>query len=208
ASDTIVFVEIKKKFKGVVYKRRVAMTYAAAKVYLSGVGFLDACALHPAFDASGHVIEPSSARVQISREIDWMRARYIGLEPAMFISCEREAYFCLDDENLRITFDKDILWRDEGLDFAFGAGGHPMLSGDERIMEIKCAGPFPLWLTHLLSELKVYPNSFSKYGNAHKASFSEFMWEVADDMTFSAATQKMKGTRDTRVTEEGGVRCA
>ena len=207
-AETVVFVEIKKKFKGVVYKRRVAMTYAAARAYLSGVDFQDACADYPAFDASGHAIEPSTTSVQIAREIDWMRTRYNGLEPAMFISCEREAYLCRDDANLRITFDGNILWRDEGLDFTFGVAGHPLLSRDERIMEIKCAGPLPLWLTHQLSELKIYPDSFSKYGNAYRASFSEFLWEAADDVTFSAATQKVKKSRETRVTEKGGVRCA
>jgi hypothetical protein len=34
-------------------------------------------------------------------------------------------------------------------------------------MEIKTDGAMPLWLSHALDELKIYPTSFSKYGRAY-----------------------------------------
>lgn len=151
ADDTPVFAELKKKYKGVVYKRRVRMPLNIAAAYLAG-----RC--------------PPPDPGQITREIDWFRFRYPGLAPAMYLSYERSALCGRDDSGLRITFDRRILWRRDTLDLTAGSGGSPLLAPDERLMEIKCVGAMPLWLAEALSDLAIWPSTFSKYGNAYKES--------------------------------------
>ena len=143
--------ELKKKYKGVVYKRRVRMPLNIAAAYLTG-----RC--------------PPPDPGQITREIDWFRSRYPGLAPAMYLSYERSAFCGRDDNGLRITFDRRILWRRDTLDLTAGSGGSPLLAPDERLMEIKCVGAMPLWLAEALSDLAIWPSTFSKYGNAYKES--------------------------------------
>ena len=95
--DGTVFIEIKKKYAGVVYKRRTSATEAEAMAYLNN-----------GIKIAGH-------EDQILREIDYFKNFYEGLKPAMVISYEREAFYGKEDPNLRMTIDENILWRDEDL---------------------------------------------------------------------------------------------
>ena len=150
SADDKVFVELKKKYDDVVFKRRVSMKEEQAGKYLAGE-----C--------------NSPKQNQIVSEIDYFIAGYSGIAPAAYISYEREAYFANDDPNLRITLDDNILWRDYDLSLSKGAYGNPLLNPGQSLMEIKVSSAMPLWLTHLLSEQKIYKVNFSKYGNAYKA---------------------------------------
>lgn len=141
------FVEIKKKFKGVVYKRRISLEYQEAFEYLL-------------FDA------PLSKESQISREIDWFRSYYTGLKPKMFVSYLRQAFYSKKDPDLRITFDTDITWRNYDLDLRHGVYGQKLTAPGQYVMEIKFNNAMPMWLCNILSELSVYSSSYSKYGNA------------------------------------------
>lgn len=143
-----VFVELKKKYDGVVYKRRVLMEAAAAQRYLS------------------HGIRPENEE-QIHHEIDWFMHLYQP-EPRVFIGYEREAYAGIELPDLRITFDTGLRWRIDHLDLRQGQAGTLLLPPDQILMEIKIPGAAPVWLARLLSELKVYPTSFSKYGTYYK----------------------------------------
>ena len=162
-----VFVEVKKKYKGIVYKRRVACSAAAARAYLGGMPYKQACATHPLAGEQGAAESESARSMQISREIDQFRKRYETLRPSMTITCCRAAYVPVDaaDEGLRITFDMELAYRDE---FAHHAAARLLLAPDESIMEIKNSGPMPLWLSHALAECGAYPSSFSKYGAAYR----------------------------------------
>lgn len=150
APDGMVFVELKKKFKGVVYKRRVMMSADTAACYLAGD--------MPAPDNS-----------QLLREIDWF-LRMNDVRPRVFIACDREAYRAKDDEELRITFDRSIRWRDTGLDLTLGDYGEELLRAGEVLMEIKIPEAAPLWLAHMLSEDGLFPRGFSKYGTCYKVN--------------------------------------
>lgn len=143
-----VFIELKKKYKGVVYKRRISAGEQEAVKYLSREGSL-------------------SKDSQIKREIDYFMDFYQGLRPAMVISYEREAFFSKDSSDLRITFDENILWREEDLTLRKEAYGNPVLEEDRVLLEIKVASAIPIWLSSKLSELGIYQTSFSKYGNAY-----------------------------------------
>lgn len=148
-SDTNVFVELKKKYKGVVYKRRVNMTYLEATNYLCY-----------------HKSPPKES--QVTREIDYFMDFYKGIQPTVSIFYDRIAYYSKDDHDLRLTFDTNIRFRDKDFDISHGDYGHTLLDSDEMILEIKSALAMPLWLTAALDELKIYPTSYSKYGNAYK----------------------------------------
>ncbi|MBO2516666.1 MAG: molecular chaperone [Clostridiales bacterium] len=143
----ILFAEIKKKFKGVVYKRRTSCTGGE----------------WPALLDSG---SPGEKDAQIRREIRHMFGMY-DLSPAAVIAYEREALFCPGDEGLRVTFDRHLRGcKADGLDF-FPKDWDDILKnepGMKYIMEIKFPSAAPLWLCRLLSECRIFPRSFSKYG--------------------------------------------
>ena len=140
-----VFVEIKKKFKGVVYKRRVDMKLHEARKYLHGQA-------------------PAPKESQITREIDYFLSYYKGIGPAMYISYERDSFASPTDSVLRITMDRQIIWREYDLDLAKGIYGEEILPPDSVLMEIKVPGVFPIWLVRILNDLAIKPISYSKYG--------------------------------------------
>lgn len=144
--EDTVYLELKKKLNGISYKRRVPMT------------------LHDAMQCSyGATLEHSG---QILDEIGWFIQRY-HLTPKVMLFYERIALYGADDSRLRITFDQNIRWRDERLNFADGDYGTRLLPPGEYLMEIKLPGAFPCWMSRLLSEQGIYPVSFSKYGKVY-----------------------------------------
>lgn len=153
ADGDSVFVELKKKYKGVVYKRRTALEAGEALDYLAG-----RCS--------------PRAKDQICREIDWFLGRYHPV-PQVFIAYDREALAGLEDRVLRVTFDIDLRWRDTALDLRSGDGGERITSRDQILMEIKIPGSAPVWLSRLLSENSVFPTSFSKYGVCYRENLMQ-----------------------------------
>lgn len=153
ADGDSVFVELKKKYKGVVYKRRTALEAGEALDYLAG-------RCNP------------RAKDQICREIDWFLGRYHPV-PQVFIAYDREALAGLEDRVLRVTFDIDLRWRDTALDLRSGDGGERITSRDQILMEIKIPGSAPVWLSRLLSENSVFPTSFSKYGVCYRENLMQ-----------------------------------
>ena len=148
--EKTVFIEIKKKYDGVVYKRRTSAAEKEATAYLN------------------HGIKIAGHEDQISREIDYFKNFYEGLKPAMFISYEREAFYGKADPEFRLTMDENILWRDEQLTLRQDAYGTAVLSHGQCLMEVKVAAAMPLWLTFELNRLGIYQESFSKYGRAYE----------------------------------------
>ena len=154
--NSTVFVELKKKYKGVVYKRREDMVLSEAEAYLYQ-------GWKPGFSS------------QVLREIDWFLKYYGQITPAMYISYERIAMNEVKDSGLRVTFDTNILWRKEELNLKEGSWGNPILEPGQRLMEIKIAGAMPLWLGEILDKLYIYPVSFSKYGRAYQDQIKQEM---------------------------------
>ena len=146
--DSTVFVELKKKYDSVVYKRRIGLPEHEAMAWLSG---------HPINNES-----------QTAREIEYFRDCYGKLNPAVFLSYEREAFFADNDDDFRITFDENILYRQDELSLRTPAWGTPLLEPGQTLMEIKASGGIPLWMAHTLSENSLFQTSFSKYGAAYR----------------------------------------
>lgn len=153
---TPVYVELKKKYDGVVYKRRIALPEQEAMQWISG-GF------------------PCLREEQIVREIDYFKDFYAPLEPKAFLSYEREAYFALDGSDFRVTFDEAILCRQRNLSLRDGVWGTPLLRAGQTLMELKCSGGIPLWMTQVLSEQRIYKASYSKYGTAYQAMIYPYL---------------------------------
>lgn len=171
-SDGLVFCELKKKFDGVVYKRRVGMSLAAAIDYMGGRDFAESCIAHPCADAEAQKKSLSKTSLQISREIDAALKRYAGLHPHMAIEYMRTAWAphpeCESElGGLRITFDGTL--RSKMVDSPLESW-NPVVDQGLSVMEIKSSGPYPVWLTEALSHCGVFPRSFTKYGIAHLLS--------------------------------------
>ena len=177
-----VFFGIKKKFKGIVYKRRLALTLPAALAFVSGLPYEQACARWPLSDAALAAAALSPVTRQIARELEVAMDRWLPLVPSMGIACDRVAWAYrpemfqeregdeLFDSELRITFDDCLEYLDC---HCFHSPWRPIIESSESVMEIKSAGPYPPWLVEVLSAERIYPASFTKYGNAYQLAAVE-----------------------------------
>lgn len=150
--DDDVFLEIKFKFKNVVGKRRIKIKLKDFKNYLK--------------------IKKYSGNDQIMREIDYLFNLY-QLRPSYFIAYDRKSYREKNNENLRITIDTNLRSRKENLSLELGDEGNLYFNEKKYIMEIKTLGGMPLWLVKSLSNLGIYPVSFSKFGSIYKKEKEE-----------------------------------
>ena len=139
--EDMVFVELKKKYKGVVYKRRIEMTLAQTRDFFAGK-------------------EVPHDNPQIENELKYFLKFYEGIAPAMYLSYDRLAYCGAEDPSLRLTFDTHILYREEQKELDKGIWGKELLPAGVRVMEIKIPNAMPLWLSAILDELEIYPASF------------------------------------------------
>lgn len=152
--DSTVFLEIKKKHRKVVNKRRIALT------------------LNEAYDYLEKGIRPQK-ECQILREIDFFIQRY-DLKKALFLAYDRVALYGKEDSEFRVTFDTNIRSRAAMMNLENGDYGNLLMPAGFYLMETKVMGSTPLWFTHILSQLKIYPANFSKYGNVYKKSMGAF----------------------------------
>lgn len=145
-----VFVELKKKYNSVVYKRRLEMPQQQA---------LDAMICRSPMPDS-----------QIGREIETTLHFYQELIPRVYLSYEQDAYHALDSD-FRLTFDDCIRYRTEELTLNSEPWGHPLLDSDMVLMELKIPDSMPLWMVDILDRMGLQKTSFSKYGAAYTQIF-------------------------------------
>jgi len=143
SDDEMVFVELKKKLDGIVYKRRTKAKCIDVIKDIYNCEFKDK---------------------QVGKEIIYALNYYDKLRPAVYIGCKRTSYVSNDDENLRITFDEDVRYRMKKLSLKRSIEDKPVT--DKVIMELKVKDAMPLWLTDILNDVKAYPRGFSKVGTA------------------------------------------
>ena len=144
--------EIKKKYDGIVYKRRINLPYKMAEAYLNNGIRLE---------------DKDSGNRQIVGEIDAFKDFYPGLKPQMMISYDRIAMAGINDPELRITFDRNICWRTSDLDLRHGGYGRQLLEEGQVLMEVTILGAMSVELSRIFSELMIFPASFSKYGRGY-----------------------------------------
>lgn len=143
--DTSAFLEIKKKYRGLTYKRRLESSYKELYDYISG----------------GTMPE---TRGQVFEELDYLIKR-MKLKPKIVICYDRRAFYGNADKEFRLTLDGNIRYRRSDLDLRAGDGGAYLMSQPFRVMEVKSVGAIPIQLVRILSGLKIYHGSFSKYGS-------------------------------------------
>ncbi|MBO4385118.1 MAG: polyphosphate polymerase domain-containing protein [Clostridia bacterium] len=147
------FIEVKKKFDKVVYKRRETMRYIDAMRFLVN---------------REKIVNPT----QIEKEIEWMLNFYKGLAPAMVLCYDRQAFFGTEDASIRMTFDTNISYRIKDFNLMCGSYGETLMDDSTYILELKLNYAMPLWLSAIMDRLKIYPGSYTKYGNAYKKLLS------------------------------------
>ena len=161
--DDIVFVEIKKKYEDVVYKRRVAVPKKAAAEWID----------------NGKNIP---IKTQITSEIDYFLKFYDGLSAKAFISYEREAYICTSDPGFRLTLDENIRARDTGLDLGDDIRGISLLQEGTTLMEVKISGAMPIWMARFLSSHGIRKITYSKYGTYYKDHLMTEKYQEGSDI--------------------------
>ncbi len=152
-----VFLELKRKYDGIVYKRRIASTL-------------------PAVDAFFRREEGACADGQIAKEVSYFRDYYKNLAPACLIIYDRVAYF-QPEGDIRLTIDYNPRYRFHDLNLTTSMDGTSILSPGCTVMEIKVQEAMPLWLTHILDEGQIRKSSLSKYGEAYKALQNAVFYE-------------------------------
>ena len=144
-----VFLELKKKYKGVVYKRRLAVTEQEAKAFMERTGQLH-------------------KQNQIARELLYFRDFYRELEPRVYLCYDRQAWYDPQDHGFRMTLDRNVRYRTRELNLSSGFEGKEILQPDQVLLEVKAEGAIPLWLSELLAREQIHKQSFSKYGRAYQ----------------------------------------
>jgi len=161
--NDMAFLEMKKKFNGLVNKRRTKIPLQ------DGYRFV----------ANGGIVNLSEGmNPQVVREISSMIQRYDLLEPKVMIAYDRLAYFEKGNPDLRISFDTNIRSRRDDLRLEEGNAGALFIPKGMWLMEIKTASAAPLWLTSLLAQEDIYKTSFSKYGCEYKNYISNCAVEI------------------------------
>ena len=158
-----VFIEIKRKYKGIGIKRRVRVTDEEAARVL---------ARQPIDQKADYYSN------QILREVAYLVKIY-HVVPAVFMSYSRLAFIDRDDPQFRLTIDDDILTRRVGFDFSDGPSGTPLLTEGYVLMEVKVGKAMPLWFAQALSQKGVYLTSYSKYGKEFESRIRK---EIAEDV--------------------------
>jgi SPX domain protein involved in polyphosphate accumulation len=155
--DGKVFLEIKKKFNGIVNKRRTTLRLEEAYSFL-GTG------IKPEFK--------DYMNKQVLNEVEYMMKLY-QLEPKLYLAYDRKALFSKENHDLRITFDTNIRTRRYDLKLEAGDYGDSLLEGEKWLMEVKAENSIPVWLSRLLSEYGEFSTSFSKYGTEYRRILQE-----------------------------------
>ncbi len=145
----LVYLEIKKKYQGLVNKRRTAISLPAAAEFIQ----------------TGRLSEISSdMNRQILAELSYF-VRTHSLVPKAFVAYDRIAYFGKGNQDLRISFDHNLRARNKKLVLTAPDTSVPLIDSDVYIMEVKTRFAAPLWLTDLLVSHGLFKQSFSKYGS-------------------------------------------
>lgn len=142
--ETSIFFEIKKKYNGIGNKRRSKMSYKDALNLINNKGLSE---------------NNNDYNKQVIKELEFICKTY-DLKEKCEIFYDRSAYFGKDNDDLRITFDKNIVSIREGETFE-------LLDSNKLILEIKTTLAMPLWLTSFLSKNNIQKTSFSKYGTEY-----------------------------------------
>lgn len=156
SEDKPVFLETKKKYDKIVYKRRIDLGLQEAIDYLE-------------------YGKPHHVKNNTADEIDYI-LNYYNLEAKVYIAYDRECYAAINEADVRITFDKNIRYRIDDVSLE-EKGNEEKLKDGFVMLEVKATKRYPMWLVKVLSEMKLYKTSFSKYGTIYSVNFDELAYK-------------------------------
>lgn len=164
--EATVFMELKKKCEGIGNKRRIKLRLCEVAPFVNE-GILP--------QADDYLSQ------QVARELSAFLKKN-PVQPALYVQYDRLAFFGKEDEDFRITFDRNVRTRREHFTFGAREDDTLLLPEDGYIMEIKILGAMPLWLSRLLSENGLFSRGFSKYGVRYKrdAMAHELVYQLTD----------------------------
>lgn len=149
--STTSFIELKKKVDGIVFKRRLKLNMLDAISFLAG-------GISP-------IVEPSDISTLMEIEHFLHNNKVM---PKAYITYDRYCLKGISEPDFRMTFDSNIMYQNTDSEFYSLTDTKPIIEPDNTIMEIKTPTSIPIWLSKIMSELEIYPTSFSKYGMAYK----------------------------------------
>ena len=87
-----------------------------------------------------------------------------SLRPTTLVVYEREAYVCKFNDNIRITFDKNLRYLAfPKISDLFDESELRLAMLNNVILEIKFYGGFPMWLQNAISKYRIIRQPVSKY---------------------------------------------
>ena len=168
-ADTMCFLETKKKYSDIVYKKRISLTHAEAIAYME-------------HDIPHHVHNSTA------EEIEYLK-NYYQCEAKTLILYDRTCFSSIHEADVRVTFDANIRYRLDDISL-WERGDEEQLIGEDVLMEIKAMNRYPLWLTEILSRHQLYKQSFSKYGMIYRQNHQKLC--VTDAPSYAYKTEKIK----------------
>ena len=155
--EDMVFLEVKKKYHGLVNKRRTKIRMKDAQQFVQ----------------TGEIpSDTTRMNLQVLRELAYL-VQHRSFIPSAVISYDRMAYFEQNNPDLRISFDTNLRGRRTNLSLTSSQQtGELLLDPGLYLMEIKTRKAAPLWLAHLLNGEQLRKTSFSKYGSFYQKSFA------------------------------------
>lgn len=140
-NNPFIYAEMKKKYNGVVYKRRIQVPTSQ---------------MHTIFQNDS----------QIGKEITYMQ-KFYDADKKVFIAYDRHAFQAKQEADVRITFDTNIRYRLNHLELNDAYEDIPLINAQQVLVEVKVMHRYPLWLTHALTNTHIQRTSFSKYGTIY-----------------------------------------
>jgi hypothetical protein len=154
--DSLVVLEIKRKFDMRVSKNRAFLPYAGLAALLASG------------DVERFILTQDTARqaqsLQSARAFLFHLYRY-AMHPVVLVAYEREAFFGRFDPSVRLTFDKGLRGRGyPPLAELFAEEGLTRVMSEHFILEVKFQEGMPSWIGAILEDFGLERRALSKFG--------------------------------------------
>lgn len=150
-----IFAEVKRRVDRVILKTRVPIRREMISALLND-------------SAPSHVIVDHRDNEQHIRDLEYFREiqSSLGASPRVTVKYMREAFMCLDDEPIRITFDRSLeclptteytprIWDRDNFWIA--------MNHIPTVMEVKFTDAYPSWIPRMIERFGLQRRSLAKY---------------------------------------------
>tara|TARA_R100001143_G_scaffold63267_1_gene69258 strand:- start:19254 stop:19994 length:741 start_codon:yes stop_codon:yes gene_type:complete len=150
--DSPVYFEIKRRYDKVIRKKRARVHRWAVDELLDGH--------YPTMD---HLVHHSVEQKNVLDEFSYLQNLLIT-KPTIHVSYKREAYEPLDNNTVRVTFDRQVRSKEVyGKCILSEESGSFDVFGDNVILELKFTDRFPIWMQEMTQYFHLRKESAAKY---------------------------------------------